>query len=271
MALFKAVATLWSHRGVLWSHARNDIVARYQGSFFGLFWAVFAPVLTLCVYTFVFSVILQARYGERFKGIDDHLAFAFVMFCGYVPWQLFAEPLARAPAVLRQNATLVKKTLFPIEVLPASLVISSLLYAGISLIVLLLALLLVFQTLSWSLPLAMLVVAPLLLMTMGLCWFVASLGVFIPDLKDFLGILLNAWMFLTPIFYTIDMIPLRFRWIASLNPMAGIVTVFRQCVLGLEHGFPWVWWVKMTALSALVFLAGLYWFWRTRRSFLDVM
>lgn len=258
------VRGLWRHRDLLWSWTTRDLQVRYQGSFLGNAWAVLHPLATLAVYTFVFSVVLNLRFGP-----PGHGGFALFLMAGLLPWLAFAETVQRATTVITGNANLVKKVVFPLEVLPASLVASSLVNLAIGLAILLVvvaAMIGLSPALVW-LPV---VIAIQLAFTLGVAWGLASLGVFVRDLQVGIGLLLNIVLYLSPILYPASAVPPAWRWLFDYNPIAFWVETYRGAILDgtgpalaplLGHG----------ALALLVMALGWVWFAKTRRAFADVL
>ncbi|HYN76550.1 MAG TPA: ABC transporter permease, partial [Lamprocystis sp. (in: g-proteobacteria)] len=145
---------------------RREVIGRYRGSVFGVAWSFFNPVLMLLVYTFVFSVVFKTRWGEAAMG-GSHASFAVILFVGMIVHGLFAEVANRAPALILTNVSYVKRVVFPLEVLPWVTMGSALFHATISLLVLFLAQLILTQQLPWTLILFPVILAPLILGTMG--------------------------------------------------------------------------------------------------------
>jgi len=181
---------LWQHRQLLWRLSVREVTGRYKGSVLGLVWSALTPLLMLAVYTFVFSVIFRARWGTAQP--DSRLTFALTLFCGLIIFNLFSECLNRAPGLVIQNSNYVKRVVFPLEILPLSVLGGALFFAGVSMLILLIAVGVGMQTVSLSLPLFPLVLLPLFLLTAGLSWFVASLGVYLRDIGQLIGVVLQG-------------------------------------------------------------------------------
>lgn len=256
------------HRRLIMSLARHEIIARYRGSVFGLLWSFLNPVFMLAVYTFVFSVVFQARWGTG--GSGSKAEFALILFAGLLVFNLFAECISRAPALIISNATYVKKVVFPLEILPWVTLGSALFNAAIGLFVWLLFSLFVFGLPPLTLFLLPVVLLPLLFFIMGLSWFLASLGVYLRDVSQVIGIVITALMFLTPIFYPLTAIPESYHIYIYLNPLTFIVEqvrnllVFGQGLCLFEH-------VLLTTCSVFVAWLGYAWFQKTRKGFADVL
>jgi lipopolysaccharide transport system permease protein len=201
----RAVRDLWTHRYLVQQFAVRDVTARYKGARLGLLWSILNPLLMLGIYTFVFSVVFQARWGVLQSG--SKAEFALTMFCGLIIFNLFAECANRAPSLIISHAGYVKKIVFPLEILPAAVAASALVFALISTGILLVAVPLFFGTFSATLFFFPLVIFPLLLLSLGVGWFLASLGVYLRDIGHIVTVLVQILMFVTPIFYPISSVP----------------------------------------------------------------
>src|SRR5262245_43483508 len=162
--------SFWGSRDLLWAMTKREVAGRYRGSLLGLLWSLFNPLLMLGVYTFVFGIIFQARWGEQ-TGYTD---FAVTLFAGLIVFTIFAECVTRAPSLILSNVNYVKKVVFPLEILPWVMLGSTLFHSLVSVVVLLTLYVSVHAVLHWTVLLLPLVVTPLLLVTLGLSWFLAS-------------------------------------------------------------------------------------------------
>ena len=178
--------SLWQHRSLLREMTKRDVIGRYRGSAMGILWSFLIPILMLTVYTFVFNVVFRARWGDTDTTKTEY---ALVLYVGLIVHTLFAECVNRAPSLILTNANYVKKVVFPLEILPWMAMGSALFHTLISLLVLLTAIVLVRGYLDWTIVLFPLLLVPLVLLTMGICWFVASLGVFLRDVGQTTGII----------------------------------------------------------------------------------
>lgn len=266
MAFSLPVQTIAGHHDLIRTMVWRDLLGRYRGSFAGLFWSVLNPFLLMATYYFVFGVVLQARFGAD----PSREGFVLYFLAGMLPWLPFNEALGRAPGVLVEHATFIKKLIFPVETLPVSLVVSGLV-TQVFAIVLFLGGLLFFRG---EIPLAALwlpvLLAPQLLLTLGLCWLSAALGLLFRDLGQLMGFLLTVWFFLTPICYPEESVPQAARPILELNPFLHLVRAFRQTLLEgrAPEALPFA---TLCATTVLVFLAGYTIFHKLRRNFPDLL
>jgi len=254
------------HRTTIEAFVRRDIRGRYVTSVMGLSWAIIQPLALLLLYTFVFSYILKIRFGAN--GTTG--SFALYLFCGMLPWLAFAEGVTRSASVIVEQAPLIKKVVFPSEILPAYVVLSALVMEFVGLAILLVGVGLFYRGLGWTLVLLPVVMVFQFLFTMGVGWMLASLNVFLRDVGQVLGLGLTLWMFLTPIFYPAELMPARYGWVLYLNPMYYVVQAYRDVIL--EQRFPIA--PQMLVLAAVAtasFVLGHWFFRRSKHAFVDVL
>lgn len=265
MALGKSI---WRNRQLIIQMARREVVGRYKGSAMGLAWSFLNPVFMLSVYTFVFSVVFKARWGIGDEESKTH--FALVLFVGLIVHGLFAEVLNRAPALILSNVNYVKKVIFPLEILPIISMGAALFHTLISLCVLLAAFTIFNGYLHWTVVLTPLVFLPLIILILGLAWMLASLGVFLRDVGQTIGLVTTIMMFLAPVFYPITAIPEEFRpWIMA-NPLTVMIEQARE-VLIWGRLPDWTGLGTYTLVATVIAWAGYAWFQRTRKGFADVL
>ena len=246
---------------------KREVVGRYRGSFLGIFWSFFNPLFMLAIFTFVFSVVFKARWGVVNGSKTE---FALVLFAGLIVFNLFAECINRAPGLILANVNYVKKVVFPIEILPWVVLGSSMFHAVISLLVWLTAYTLLFGLPHGTALLLPLVFLPLALLIMGLSWMLASLGVYLRDVSQFVGLLTTVLMFLSPIFYPVTAIPEGYRPFLLLNPLTPAIEQTRNLLFwGKIPGMTMLG-VYFMASTCIAWL-GFAWFQKTRKGFADVL
>ena len=262
------VVSLWRNRQLILQMTKREVVGRYKGSVMGLAWSFFTPVFMLTVYTFVFSVIFKSRWG--IGGEESKTQFAVVLFVGMIVHNLFAEVLNRAPSLILANVNYVKKVVFPLEILPVIAMGAALFHTFISLGVLFAAFVIFNGYLHWTVILTALVLLPLVILTLGLAWVLASLGVFLRDVGQTIGIVTMAMMFLSPVFYPVTALPEEFRPWLMANPLTFIIEQARE-VLIWGRLPDWVGLGIYTLVATVVAWAGYAWFQKTRKGFADVL
>jgi lipopolysaccharide transport system permease protein len=264
----RIVAHLWKYRDLIRQLTWREVVGRYKGSFIGLGWSFIQPLVMLCVYTFVFSVIFKARWGV--EAGEGKAAFALALFMGLITFSIFSEVANSAPSLVLGNANYVKKVVFPLEILPLVRLFSALINAVFSLGVLFAGILIINHFIHWTALLLPLIWLPMLMFTLGCGYFLASLGVFVRDIGTVIGVLTTMLFFLTPIFYPISAVPEAFRIVFRINPIAIFVEDARRVVLwGLSPDWPWFFFGM--ALSGAVLIFGFVWFMKSKKAFADVI
>ena len=266
---FSSLLGIWGYRDLLHQLVRRNIEVRYRGTMIGVIWMVVTPLVMLAVYTFVFGVVFKMRWTGGGLG-DSKAAFSLLLFCGMTVFNIFSESVNNSVAIVTGNPNYVKKVVFPLELLPVSAVVSACFFGLIWIGILFLGIVLFMHKLCLTAVCLPLILIPLVLFSLGIAWFVASLGVFIRDLAHVMGIVLLVLYFMTPIFYSMEMVPEKFRSILFLNPLALIIQSVRQVLM---YG-QWPDWVALggvTLLSMVVFQFGFFWFMKTKRGFADVL
>jgi lipopolysaccharide transport system permease protein len=262
------VASFWRNRQLIWQMTKRDVVGRYRGSVMGLAWSFFNPILMLSVYTFVFSVVFKARWGGGIE--ESKTEFAIILFAGIIVHGLFAECVNRAPGLILNNVNYVKKVVFPLEILPWVIMGSALFHALVSISVLLLFFLALNFHLNWTIIFLPLIFFPLVLVTIGIAWFLASIGVYLRDVAQTIGIVTSVMMFLSPVFYPVSALPPDLRIWILVNPLTFIIEQARDVLIwGKIPDF--VGMAYYAAASLVVVWGGFYWFQKTRKGFADVL
>jgi len=256
-------AIVQNHR-LIRSMARRDILARYRGSFGDVFWTVLNPLLLMATYFFVFGVVLRRPDQSR-------SAFALYFLAGMLPWLAFSEPVGRAAFVILEYRNFVKKLVFPLDTLPVNQVVSGLVTELFGAGIFIAALLIIRHAVPAAVLWLPVLLIPQLLFTLGICWFLAALGVYMRDLGQIMALVLTIWFFITPICYpeSTNLSPA----IAALmrqNPLYILVREYREVFLDghAPEIYPLM---KLWAIGLVLFFLGHGWFHRLRKSFADVI
>jgi lipopolysaccharide transport system permease protein len=268
-ALTLPVQIPWRNRNLIRTLVRRDIMSRYAGSAGGALWAVLNPLLITLTYFFIFGVVMHARV----PGDPSATGFAFYFLAGMMPWLAFSDAIARAPGILIEHRNFIRKLVFPVETLPVNLVVTGLVTEFFGIAIFLVGSYVVRGHIAATLLYLPLVAIPQVLLTAGICWFLAALGVFVRDLAQINGYVLTIWFFVTPIGYPESQLaslsPGAARLMA-LNPMYVLVRNYRRILLESVapdwRGLAWT-----TLAAVFVFLAGHAWFRKLRRSFADLI
>jgi len=261
----RPVYTAWVQRQLLRQFVVRDIKGRFAGSSAGILWAVMNPLATIVVYLFVFSLVLRVNVSMEETGTD---LFSLFFLSGLLPWLLFSEALSRSVGCLLENANLITKVVFPVELLPAASVLSAFLINVIGFV-----LFLGYLSLSGYLHLTWLLL-PLVLVaqfffTWGIASFLAATAVFVRDIRELLGIVLMVLFFATPIIYPPSMVPGNLSWLLDLNPMGMFISVIRDVVF--VHRINPVDTIGVVFLGLFSYALGSWFFMRAKSAFGDVL
>lgn len=258
----------WRHRTLIYQFARREVLGRYRGSLLGLGWSFITPLLMLAVYTFVFVGVFKARWPGAESG--GGAEFALQIFAGLLVFNLFAEVANRAPRLILEQPNLVKKVVFPLEILPWVSVLSGLFHLLLGSAVLLVGAALVRGELALSFLALPFVLLPFVILLIGLSWLFAALGVYLRDIGQMMGLAVNLMMFMSPIFYSLESIPPGLRQWMLANPLTLIIEQVRQTVLQ-GHGPDWLALAAYGAAAVAIAWLGAAFFAATRKGFADVL
>lgn len=256
------------NRELILQLTKREVISRYRGSVIGLAWSLFNPLLMLGVYTFVFSVVFEAKWGvdtDEGKG-----KFAVVLFAGMIVFNLFAECFNRAPALIVSNVNYVKKVVFPLDILCWVLLGSAIFHALVSLVVLLAAELLIFGGIPVTSLWMPIILLPYFFAILGMSWFLAASGVYIRDINQITGVLTTVLMFTSPLFFPLSALPESIQPWLMLNPLAYFIEEIRAVLVWGEHP-GWRGQLAAYILGIGAAWAGYAWFQKTRKGFADVL
>ena len=260
-------ASAWCNRQLIMQMVKREVAGRYRGSILGLLWSFFNPVLMLTIYTFIFSVVFKARWGD---GGGSKFEFALILFAGLIVYNLFSECINRAPSLIIGNVNYVKKVVFPLEILPIVTMGAALFHLIISLVVLIVFYVLIFASLQWTVVFTPLVLMPLIFVTLGLSWFLASFGVFVRDIGQAIGLLTTVLLFMSPIFFPVSALPEKYQIFIYLNPLTYNIEQMRDILIWGKSPV-WSWWCFSMLIGIVVAWLGYAWFQKTRKGFADVL
>lgn len=264
--------SLWANRQLIASFSSRELLERHKGALLGVAWNVLSPLLTLAVYTVVFGYIFGQRWDRG--DLPKHFDFPLVFFAGHIFFHVFAESANRAPVLVSGRPNLVRKVVFPLEILPVTVVWSGVIHAllSVGLLLAVLGLVTMGRGLHWHILLAPLVFVPLILISVGVSWFLSAIGVFLRDMRHIILVITQLLMFSTPLFYSVERIPperVYLRWFIEHNPLSVIVESGRRVLLWGE--LPNFWALGgATVFGLLVAIAGHAVFSALRRSMADV-
>lgn len=266
LVLGQPVESIWRNRRLIASLVRREILARYRGSVGDVLWTVLHPLLLMLTYFFVFGIVLQARFGAD----PSRAGFVLYFLAGMLPWLPFSEAAGRAPTSILENRNFVKKLVFPVETISVNHVLAGLVTEAFALLVFLVLLAFTRGTPPLTALLLPALLIPQFLLTLGLCWLLSALGVFLRDLGQIIGFALTLVFFLTPICYPEASLPAWARDVLSASPMYLLVDAYRAILLEsrVPDAAPLI---VLTLVSSGVFFLGHAFFWRFRKTFADVV
>ncbi len=254
---------LWRYRGLLYFLTWRDVKVRYKQTALGAAWAILQPLLNMVVYTVVFG---------RFAGLQKHTdgaPYPIYVFIGLLPWTFFANSITNSGNSLVGNSNLITKVYFPRLILPLATVGAALVDLGISFVVLLCMMVWYRTGISLHILLLPLLLVGTLLAAAGTGMVLSSLTVSYRDFRYVVPFIVQIWMFTTPVIYPPTIVPIKWRWLLSLNPMSGIIDGFRSAFLGLQ--VPWMQVCISLLVSSCLFLFGAVYFRRAERRFADII
>ncbi|KZR66187.1 MULTISPECIES: ABC transporter permease [Prochlorococcus] len=266
--LLRWPSALWEQRELLWKLSRREVEGRYRGSVLGWGWSLITPLLMLGVYTFVFSQVFKARWGDLES--SGPWLFAINLFAGLIVFNVFSETTNASPALILSKSNLVTKVIFPLEILPAVTLIAALFHGLTSLMVLI-----VFELISQGqIPLTIAWIPVIWIPLAGGCltlgWTLSALGIYLRDLTQVVGVITNLLMFLSAVFYPLSALPERWQPLLRLNPLVIIIEQTRRvAVNGLQPSFSYV--LAASLLSIITCEIAYRGFQKARRGFADVL
>lgn len=253
-----------ANRYLLGQLIKRDVLLRYRGAMFGVAWIFLNPLIMLAIFAYVFGQIFQARWPQQEAGAP----FWLVLYSGLIAFNIFAEAVSRAPAAVRSYPSYVKKIIFPVEILPLVPLGAALVHGAFNYLILL-------ATLAWTghltvnallYPVALL---PLLLLALGLAWFLAAWGVFIKDMSQIVPPFVQMLMFLSPVLYPASAVPEILRPFYQFNPLGAVIETCRNVALG--HSVDWTHWLLALPLGLAATILGHAFFQHSREEFADVI
>jgi ABC-type polysaccharide/polyol phosphate export permease len=230
----------------------DELRRAYIGSLMGLSWILVKPVLLVSLYGVLFGIVFQARGGPRQTATE----YLLVLLAGLLPWLIFSEAVSAAAGSIRANTSLVTKIVFPIEILPVSKVLATML-SGLVSLTLLVVFLAYLNQIGWTLVLLPLLIMVQLVFTIGLAWFLSAVNVAVRDTSQVLPLVLMVWMFLSPVVYTTEMVPKVLALVFSCNPMSYFLEGYRMILLTNQPP-SFLIWVIVTGMAVMIFLSGFW-------------
>jgi lipopolysaccharide transport system permease protein len=258
---------LTQHRHLIKSLIIRDISARYKGSIIGILWSFITPLMMLIIYTFVFSVVFKAKWNVD---TESQTSFSIVLFVGLIIHNFFSEVVNKSPAVITSNPNYVKKVIFPLEILPLVATISAVINMIISILILVVAIIVLQNGISAKILYLPVILFPLIILTLGVSWFLASIGAYLRDINYITTIVTTVMLFLTPVFYPLSAMPEKYHPYILSNPLTFIIEQSRNvAIFNKDPDFLGI--VIYTVLASIFTMFGYLWFEKTKKGFADVI
>ncbi len=260
----RITSDIWQHRYLLGQLVKRDVLLRYRGAMFGVLWIFLSPLIMLAIFAFIFGHIFQARWPQQ----ESNIPFWLLLYSGLISFNVFAETISRAPTSVRGYPSFVKKIIFPVNILPIVPLGAALVYGGFNFLILLAALAWT-DHLHTSVLLFPILIAPILLLALGLSWFLAAWGVFLRDMTQIVPVFVQMLLFLTPVFYPISAVPDMLRPLYLYNPLSAVIEAIRTAVVGQAIG--WNTWGIALAFCLVIAILCYAFFQHSRDEFADVL
>lgn len=261
-------AQAWKHKTLIWQLLRRDVHSRYRGSVLGLFWSLVTPLIMLAIYTFVFQYIFKSRWSD--SAGETTLNFAIVLFLGLTIHAVMADILNKSSLLITGNQNFVKKIVFPLELLSWVTLLGAIFTFLISFALLLIFILIELHRIPVTALLLPFILLPYFLLLLGVSWFLAALGVYLRDIQQITGTLATLLLFLSPIFYSVNILPEKFQTLIFLNPLSYVVESARAVLIyGHLPDLPGL--AIYALVAVLVATSGYVFFRKVRPGFADVL
>ena len=260
---------LWKYRGLLRQTTLSDIRARFAGSVLGMAWLVAYPLIFLSTYAMVYLYVMPVKFPDL---LNSSMEYVIVIFCGLVPFIGFAEALSLGVVSVTSNVSLIKNTLFPIELIPVKAVLTSQCTQAAGMGLLLIAIVLLGK-LSWWILMLPAIWMLQLMFSIGLIWILSSLNVIMRDLQTVIGVVILILMIGSPIAWTVEMIPDNLKslgWLNPLyyNPLYYMILSYQDVLMMGRWPMHNIFWVLL-ALAVVTFFVGYWFFSRMKKVFVD--
>jgi lipopolysaccharide transport system permease protein len=252
---------LWAHRELLYFLTWRDVKVRYKQTLLGAVWAIIQPLFAMVIFAFFFGRLAQMP--------SDGIPYPLFAYTGLLPWTFFASALASSGNSLISNANLITKVYFPRVIIPSAAVAANLVDFAIAFVILL-----VLIGYYGVVPTASVVLLPLLLLlttllALGVGMWMSALNVKYRDIRYALPLLIQLWMFASPIIYPASLMPQRWRWVLALNPMTGIIEGYRSALLARPVDWLSLW--LSTVLVVVIYVIAAFHFRSMEKDFADVV
>jgi lipopolysaccharide transport system permease protein len=264
----KSLIALTKRHYLIRQYLYRQIGQRYKGAALGVLWSIVTPLLMLLVYAFVFGTIMNARFG--FSKSETTLDYALALFCGLNLFNLCADVIGRSPTLILGQPNLVKKVVFPLEILPLVTMLDALIHALLAFVPLFLGLIVLRHEIPWSFVFLPFFLIPAALLALGSSLILSALGVFVRDIPNLINPLLTVLLFGSAVIYPLTAVPEAIRTWFSLNPLAILIDDSRKVLIwGIFPNFATL--ALVTSAGLLLVVVGFLFFEKAKPAFADVM
>lgn len=262
-------ADLWKRRDLIRQLTKQETVNRYRGTCLGMAWALVLPLFMLLIYTFVFGVVFKMKWPSMVRA-DSKVEFALTLYCGLILYNIFNEAILGSVGSISGNPNYVKKVVFPLEVLPVAKLGGALIHGSLSLVIFMTGNTIFITRPTWTVLLYPLVIASFCAFIIGLSWFLSAIGAFVRDAAQVVMVIVQVLLFISPIFYSVTIVPEKLRWVMYLNPLTTFIIDARRTLMwSLPND--WFCWGMVTVVSLITMQGGYMFFMRSKRAFGDVI
>lgn len=259
---------LIQYKNLIQEFTKRDFLQRYKGSYLGMIWALISPLVMLAVYSFIFIIVFQNKWGE--VGVDSDATYTLMIFSGLVPFYIFSETINRSLGVVVGNPNYVKKVVIPVEILPISVTLSTVINQLFGLGLLVLGKIIFIDTNHRTLLLVPLILLPIVVVSLGCSFIFSALGVYIRDMAHAVALILNILFYMSPIFYPSTQVPEQFKFVMKFNPLAPIIDMWREVIIkGTPFDGTMYFQYMCGATVFLIFGLGVFYY--LRKGFADVI
>ncbi len=267
-AVADSLKMFYERRWLIRYMAQRQMARTYQGSYLGLLWAFLGPLMMVALLTLIFSELIGIKFREVTG--NSSLNFGLFLYCGLLPFLTYSQALSRGVSIIQRNNNLVQGVVFPLEILPLTTIVASLVQTLLGVGALLVVLVAFGQPLHLTTLLLPLVLVPQLLFTVGLCYLVAVAGTYVPDIRETLRAVIRGTFFITPILWPTGRVPEDWRFLVDYNPLAVLVNAYRDLIINGElPGLESALWFSLFAVA--LFVVGLFVFDRVKHNFADLI
>jgi len=254
-------ADLWRYRELFYFLSWRDILVRYKQTVIGIAWSVIRPLLTMLVFTIIF--------GRIAKLPSDNAPYPILVFTALLPWQFFSTALSEASNSLISNQNMISKIYFPRIIIPSSTIIVSLTDFSISFILLAITMAIYRFVPNWKIVFIPLFLLLAMISSLGMGFLFSALNVKYRDFRYIIPFIVQFGMYISPVGFSSSIVPERWRFLYSINPMVGVIDGFRWAIIGKGISFYWPGFILSIVLTFLIAIWGFWYFRKTEKTFAD--